>query len=299
MLDPGLISATPATFEHQMHYLAKHYQVVSLEEVLEAVGKRTFFPKRSVLITFDDAYCDFTDYAWPILKRLRLPATIFVPTAYPNQPDRAFWWDRLHCAFSYTSLTELRLEPIGCLSLGTYEERCNVLRRVRNHVKTLAHAEAMALVCAICVKLDSKPNPQKSVLTWEELRQLAKEGVTLGAHTQTHPVLTQLPPEQIREEVIGSQQDLRREIGAVLPVFCYPDGAHNADAIDILNEEGFVLAFTTLDGQNDMRTADYLRLRRTGMTRRTSPTLFRLRLLRPVSYVDMWRHRRKQRRQTN
>ena len=83
-----------------MGYLARHYEVVSLEEVLKAVEKETCLPKRAILITFDDAYCDFTDYAWPILRRLRLSATIFVPTAYPNQPYRGFWWDRLHRAFS-------------------------------------------------------------------------------------------------------------------------------------------------------------------------------------------------------
>ncbi len=84
MLDPGLLSATLASFEQQMCYLTKDYQVVSLEEVLNAVERETCLPSRAVLITFDDAYCDFADYAWSILNRFRLPATIFVPTAYPN-----------------------------------------------------------------------------------------------------------------------------------------------------------------------------------------------------------------------
>ncbi len=296
MLDPRLISATPVTFEQQIRHLAKYYKVVSLEEVLNAVEKGTRLPNRAVLVTFDDAYCDFTDYAWPILKRYRLPATMFVPTAYPDHPDRAFWWDRLYRAFSSTSQIDLDPTPIGPLPLRSPEERRQSLKRLQNHVKTLAHAEAMALVDAICLKLDSRRITQKSVLSWEELRQLAKEGVTLGAHTKTHPILTQLPPKQVREEISSSQQDLKREIGTVLPVFCYPDCAHNEDIVSVLNDEGFVLAFTGLDGHNDMSTAQYLRLRRTSITRRTSPAIFRLRLLHLVSYVDMWRHRNKQRR---
>ena len=74
-LDPRLISTTPAVFDQQMRYLAGHFKVVSLNEVLETLkgGKR--LPDRAVLITFDDAYCDFTDYAWPILKRHKLPVT--------------------------------------------------------------------------------------------------------------------------------------------------------------------------------------------------------------------------------
>jgi peptidoglycan/xylan/chitin deacetylase (PgdA/CDA1 family) len=107
--------------------------------------------------------------------------------------------------------------------------------------------------------------------------------------------LTQISPKQVREETVGSQQDLRREIGSVLPVFCYPNGDHDELVVSILKEEGFVLAFTTLDGQNDLNSANLLRLCRTNITRRTSLPILRLRLLSLVSYLDKWRHRKKQR----
>ena len=93
-LEPRLISTTPAMFAQQMRYLARHYAVVSLEDVLHAVTTGMRLPKRAVLITFDDAYRDVGDIAWPILQRYQLPATLFVPTWYPAQPERALWWDR-------------------------------------------------------------------------------------------------------------------------------------------------------------------------------------------------------------
>jgi peptidoglycan/xylan/chitin deacetylase (PgdA/CDA1 family) len=294
MMDPRMISATPRVFDQQMRYLAKHYQVVSLEAVLEAAEKGTCLPKRAVLITFDDAYFDFTMYAWPILKRLRLPATIFVPTAHPGQPGRAFWWDRIYRALLYTSQTELRSTPIGSLSLGTDEERRKNIRRLQNHLKTIPYLEAMAKVDQICAKLGSKKIIHKSTLSWDELRQLQKEGIALGAHTQTHPILTQISPEQVRQEVVDSQRDLKREIGSVLPVFCYPNGNHNDLIVSILKEEGFVLAFTTLTGQNDLDSSNLnpLCLYRQNITPRTTLPIFRLRLIRLGSYLDMWRHRK-------
>lgn len=291
MLDPRLISATPDTFEQQMRYLAKHYQVVSMEEVLSAVETGTYLPQRAVLITFDDAYYDFTEYPWPILKRFQLPATVFVPTAYPDQPHCAFWGDRLYRAFAYTSETELHEMPLGSLLLGTSAERRQSLKRLHSYLKTIAHAEAMALVDETCTRLGDGQPAQKSVLSWEELRYLAREGVTLGAHTRTHPIMTQLSPEQVREEVIGSQSDLEREIGNALPVFCYPNGTHNDMVVDILRQEGFVMAFTTCDGHNDLYDVDLLRLHRTNITQRTSPFIFRIRLLRWAAHVDAWRHR--------
>jgi peptidoglycan/xylan/chitin deacetylase (PgdA/CDA1 family) len=292
LLDPRLISATPAAFERQMRYLAKHYRVVSVEEVLFAVESGTRLPERAILITFDDAYCDLTQHAWPTLKRLRLPATIFVPTAYPDQPERAFWADRLYRAFFHTPLTQLPSTPMGPLSLNTPAERRHSLRRLHSYLRTIAHTQAVTVIDEICAQLDGSYVVQKSVLSWEELRQLAREGVTLGAHTRTHPMMTQLSPEQIREEIIGSHSDLQREIGGALPIFCYPNGTHNDTVVDILRQEGFVIAFTTLDGHNDLHDTDPLRLRRTNITKRTSPVVFSIRLLRWATYVDAWRHRK-------
>jgi peptidoglycan/xylan/chitin deacetylase (PgdA/CDA1 family) len=289
-LNPRMISATPANFVRQMRYLAKNYHVISMAEVVHAAEKRVRLPRRAVLITFDDAYCDFGEIAWPVLKRFRLPATLFVPTAYPDQPDRSFWWDRLYRAFAYTSRAELKATSLGVLSLVNSETRRQSLRRLQNFVKTIAHAEAMVLVDEICAGLDERPIAQKSVLSWKELRQLAKEGVTICAHTRTHPIMTQLSSEEIRQEISGSRRDLQQEIGEILPIFCYPSGSHDDTVVNILKEEGFTVAFTTLDGHNDMRSADLLRLRRTNLTRRTSLPIFRLRLLRVGACLDTWRH---------
>ena len=293
MLDPRLISATPEIFERQMAYLARDYRVVSIEDVLNAIECGSRLPDKAVLITFDDAYVDFASNAWPILKTYRLPVTVFVPTAYPDQPERAFWWDRLYWAFFHTSKTELAASPIGPLPLETNEARRNGLRKLQIYMKSLAHQQAMALTDEVCSELGIEKTSYKSALSWEELRQLAREGVTLGAHTQTHPILTQLEPGQIRAEVAGSQQDLKREIGKVLPVFCYPNGNCNEVVTNILGEAGFVAAFTMRSGQNDLGSADHLRLCRTSINKRTSPLIFRLRLLPLFGHVDRWRNRNK------
>ena len=291
LLDPRLISTTPAVFEQHMRYVSRHLHAVSMEEVLDAVEVGTPLSDRAVLITFDDGYADFAEYAWPILKEHGLPATLFVSTAYPDRPDRALWWDRLYRALSFTSHTELRSSPIGSLPLRTDEERRHSLRILQNYLKTIPNSEAMAAVDIVCDELGSEQTSLKSVLGWDELRRLAAEGVTLAAHTRTHPILTQLSTEQARQEIAGSQMDLQREIGQVLPVFCYPDGAHDESVVDVLRDEGFVLAFTTLEGRNDLSSTDLLRLNRMHVGKRTSPMVFRLRLSRLGGYLNSWYQR--------
>jgi peptidoglycan/xylan/chitin deacetylase (PgdA/CDA1 family) len=290
-LNPLLISTTPAAFDRQMAYLAQRYTVVSMADVLRAVATDRRLPRRAVLLTFDDAYHDFAASAWPVLKRYRLPVTLFVPTGYPDQPHWAFWSDRLYHALTRTHHTALQYTPWGTLPLQTARQRHASIQRLRHYLYAIPHVDAERWVEALCNQLGQPWVPQHSVLSWDELRQLAREGVTLASHTHTHAVLTQLSPDQIRAEIRAAQHDLQREIGCLLPVFCYPRGAHNETVVRILRDAGYVLAFTTCDGQNDLQSADLLRLRRTDVTRRTAALpIFRLRLTRLGATLDRWRH---------
>jgi peptidoglycan/xylan/chitin deacetylase (PgdA/CDA1 family) len=286
--DPS-ISATPACFAEQMRHVAKHYQAIAMPELLDAIEINVPLPERAVLITFDDAYADFAEIAWPILKQFRLPATVFVPTAYPDHPELTFWWQRLYRAFVNTSRTLLAETPLGPLPLATPDQRQRSLRALIDHVPAIPHEAAMKMVDAVCAQLDEKPANSPSALSWDQLRQLAKEGLTLGSHTRNHPILTQISPLQIREEIRSSQQDLRREIGFALPIFCYPHGDHSDIVSSILRSEGISLAFTTLSGENRLDSADFLRLRRTCVWPRTSMPLFRFRLNRLGLHFDAWR----------
>jgi len=104
--------------------------------------------------------------------------------------------------------------------------------------------------------------------------------------------MTQITPERMREEVQGSLEDLQREIGVCLPIFCYPNGNHNGMAVSCLRQQGIRLAFTTLSGQNKLGSVDPLLLHRTVIMPRTAPVIFCLRLLQLGIRLDAWRERK-------
>ena len=289
-LSPRLISATPDNFREQVAYLARNYDVVSMAEVLDALQHWRRLSPRSVLITFDDAYADFKETAWPILREHRLPATLFVPTAYPDHPDRGFWWDRLWRAIMGTSQSVVRGRQME-VRIASPEERRMGLQTLHTHIKRLPHAQAMAFVDRICEFCVESPTGLRAVLNWDELRELVREGVTLGAHTRTHPILTRMPLWKARMEIRGSQDDLHQQIGKVSPIFCYPNGAYNESILRVMRDEGFLLSLTTEDGFNNLSSADSLRLRRINITPRTTLAIFRLRLLWLGTCANAWRHR--------
>ena len=76
-----------AVFEQQMHWLAANVPVMSLREAVEGLLAGDIKRPWSVVLTFDDAYEDFFTRALPLLRKLSLPATLFVPTEFIDQPD--------------------------------------------------------------------------------------------------------------------------------------------------------------------------------------------------------------------
>jgi peptidoglycan/xylan/chitin deacetylase (PgdA/CDA1 family) len=283
-LYPGLISATPDRFNEQLDMLSEIGHVVSMRQVLDACRGQLELPTRSILITFDDACQDFAELAWPALRARQMPAAVFVPTAYPGQPDRRFWWDRLHVAVWRGKSARIDT-PCGKFKLDSDTKRNRAMRTLRDYVKQLEHERAMQVVDEIAQQQEVAL-PPRSVLGWEQLRTLSREGVTMVPHTQTHPLLTRVSIEHARKEVVGSRDDLIREIGEVLPVFAYPGGEHDQSVIDMLRQEGFELAFSVRRGVNDLKVANPLSLNRFNIGQPTTPQVLRAQLV-----AGWWKHR--------
>lgn len=262
-----------------MRYVAENYEPVSVRDVQLYFDEHRPLPPRAVLITFDDAYRDFAEHAWPILKRYHIPVALFVATGYPDQPGKAFWWDRLYAALEQTRVQKVATPFQNPLLLATPQQRTRAFKQLRTYVKSLPHEEALAWVDSFCAQLEVELPAENPVLGWNDLRRLAAEGVTLGAHTRTHPMLNRLSLQAVREEVAGSLRDLRDQLGDVMPIFAYPGGGLTDAVVNVLRDEGVTLAFTTVRGVNRMQTADRLRLKRINVGRLASLAIIRMQLL--------------------
>lgn len=91
-LPENRIAVSAQTFERQMRFLKKHhYNVLPLESVATLIKERKKIPSKTIAITFDDGYKDNYIYAFPILKKYNLPATIFIITDEVGRADRLSW----------------------------------------------------------------------------------------------------------------------------------------------------------------------------------------------------------------
>lgn len=194
----GELIVDPADFARQMLFLSiyrRRFEVITMNKMIGLIGNRSAVPspqpadgRTRVLITFDDGYRDNYINAFPVLKRYRFPATIFLTTAY----------------------------------IGT----------------------------------DYKKNRYVNVpwkrdyLNEKEIKEMAAGGIEFGAHTRSHPRLSEIKEADARSEITGSYQAASELLGKKDIPFCYPYGDYNEAIKEMVKGAGFSCGFSVKPGIN-------------------------------------------------
>jgi peptidoglycan/xylan/chitin deacetylase (PgdA/CDA1 family) len=259
-------TGTPlALFRRQMEALRQHFKVLPLAELAERARLRDL-PRNGVAVTFDDGYRDNYTNAFPILRDLGLPATIFLTTDAVDG-NALLWHDRVFDAFHRTPKDEARFED-GVLPLGPADRHASlatVLARLRRSSPRDRDRQIESLLQDLGIEPGVPGGWEK--LSWQEAREMASQGVSFGAHTLDHPILTFVSEEEARRQIRESKRRIETELGSEVTMFAYPNGGasdFDRSTQRIVEEEGLSLAVTTVSGANDGATNPYS-LRRTGM----------------------------------
>jgi peptidoglycan/xylan/chitin deacetylase (PgdA/CDA1 family) len=279
--DPLLTSELDArTYRWQMQLLADCFNVLPLHDALQALRERRL-PPRAVCITFDDGYRSAYDFALPILKQLGLPATVFTTTAYLDGGN--MWNDRIIEAVRHLPKGTLDLRDVG---LGQYRldhltHRKHIASELNELAKYLPPTARLDVVERL-EQLVGKPPIPNLMLTRSMIAALSKDGIEIGGHTITHPILSTLDDASAQREIVENKQTLEAITGKPLRLFAYPNGKAGIDFdqrhVRMVKQAGYEAAFTTASGAASPRDNVY-RIPR-GRPWDAAPLMFGLRLLR-------------------
>ncbi len=242
---------TPADFEQQVLYLRRRYQVMPLARLGRAISEGRPLPRNTAVITFDDGYRDNYLHAYPILRKHGVPATIFLATAHIDQ-GHPFWWDRVSCAVLLTTEQRLESDRLGSYDLSSTERRWEAvsamdvrLKQMPDHEKNQAIEEMVRRLAADVPAAMARD----MILTWDDVAEMAGNGITFGSHTVHHPTLIGLPLDQARSEIADSRKRIEEKTGQPCDTFAYPDGREgniSPGIRAILAENGYVCAVYAL-----------------------------------------------------
>jgi peptidoglycan/xylan/chitin deacetylase (PgdA/CDA1 family)/CelD/BcsL family acetyltransferase involved in cellulose biosynthesis len=277
--DPFFPAISTALFEQQMRFVAGHYKVVSLTEMLARLDRGD--PEQLMAITFDDGYRDNYQRAFPVLQRYGLPATIFLTTGVIDSRE-PLWFEQLALALKKTSqgYIELEIDIPRRIWMRTETERLKANARIYRLLRLCPDGERRQWLAEILRKVDVRSDERHGkMLTWSEIRSMQAHGIDFGGHTVTHPFISKLTPEQVTWEAAECKRRIEEEIQAPVAHFAYPSGREEdfgARNKELIRAAGYRAALTTIWGTNHSST-DPMELRRGGPWEGT-PALFAYKL---------------------
>ena len=275
--DPFFPAFTTQLFEQQIRFVARHYKVITLSELLDRLEHGA--PRGSmVAITFDDGYQDNYHYAFPILRKYGLPATIFLTTGSIDN-RQPLWFERLAGALKRThrEFVDVEIDLPRRFWLRTQQERLqangkifSLLRRLPDETRRISYQDLLQ-------RLEAPDDPDRNnkMLTWDQIREMRQNGIEFGGHTVTHPFLSKMSPEGAAWELSESKRRIESELQVPVEHFAYPNGREEDIAPwnkEVLRAAGYRAAVTTIWGVN-CRSTDPLELRR-GQPWETDAALF-------------------------
>jgi peptidoglycan/xylan/chitin deacetylase (PgdA/CDA1 family) len=222
---PFVSGLHPVAFKRQLEYIARYFNVVSVEQLLAHHAAGTLKPYMLAL-TFDDGHSDFYETVWPLLRRYGLPATLYVPTGFIDG-THWLWPDKLRYILLNTRAETIDLPETGRLSLTD----ADVIRSwsvLGDYCLQLGSESRSALLERLAGLLDvavpALPLPPFTPVTWGQLREMVGQGLDVGSHSVSHPILSQLQGGSLTDELLLSARRIKEELGNYPRGICYPNG---------------------------------------------------------------------------
>ncbi len=228
--DDGERRLNVSVLEEQLCYMRRHFNVVSLRDVVLRLRSGMGPEPYTVAVTVDDAYADFGELAYPVFQRHGVPVTIYVVSEFASG-RMWLWWDAIRYILTQARNGHYHLAWLNgsaTVPLSGAVSQENAWFTLAAIGLTLSPGERdryiRHLQQSFSVSLPKTPTKEFAALDWDALRALDPKVVEIGAHTCTHPILSRCDPERVIQEVAGSKKAIEEQLGREVRAFCYPNG---------------------------------------------------------------------------
>jgi len=249
--DPWCMSSVhPDDFDRQMRHLSQNYTLLPLMSLVRMIQAGESFPRRAAVVTFDDGYRDNFTNAFAVLKKYRVPALISLSTGNIDAGE-LFWWDRTSYILWHSTRDAVDLGEFGTYALRNPKSRRASAEKLNARLKLVAEDRKDRVIRALETETRVEvPDGlgQRIVMSWDDVAEMSQHGIDFGAHTASHPNLTQLTEQQAYDEIRRSKRTIEDRLSQPANVFCYPGGYYDSGIVRIVKDIGFACALTTRPG---------------------------------------------------
>ena len=224
------LEVTPEYLENTVKFLRQNnYEIVSLSQAAKILDEG-YKKKKFAVFTFDDGYSDNFIHAYPILKKHRVPFTVYVTTNFPDG-KAVLWWYLLEDLILKETIIEFQLNgqkyKFLCAHLWQKEWAYQEIHRLILNSSSSNLNQRIRQVFEN-YEIDFHKKTSELALTWKQIREMSEDPlVEIGAHTTSHPALNKLTVSAVLKEIEGSRDKIESEINKKVEHFSYPFGTRN------------------------------------------------------------------------
>lgn len=260
---PYLFYLNLEDFEKQLDFFESEYGIISHQEWLDFVRRPDEVPS-GVVLTFDDGLKDHYKFVYPTLKKRNLWGIFYVPTSIFNE-KKMLNVHKVHYIlgkFEGSKVLEVlkRVVREEHFIDGFYSK---LVGELYNNQKMDEESLKVKKIFNYSLKPESKDTVMRLIfeelgiseeavfkdfyVSEDELREMEKDGFTIGAHSKSHNLLTKFSGDELKSEVVGSINELNKILSVDdSETFCFPYGgpdSWNQEVLDYLSKSNIKYCF--------------------------------------------------------
>lgn len=267
-------------FEEQLRFIQKNFQVIRMEDLLEAYEREDFsgLPERPLLLTFDDGYIDHFTVVYPLLKRFGMQGSFF-PNAKAVKEHTLLDVNKIHHILAVAPIHELVSECKK--ALDEYRDRGGELppneqifrelaipnrwdpgevifvkRLLQNYLPEEFRREVATRLFERYIGIREENFARELYMNRDQITCMKQSGMFFGLHGYDHYWLGKLPRKQMQEDVEQALDYFSDVIDKENWVMNYPYGNYNEDVVDYIRSRGCRLGLTVEARDAELMTDD-------------------------------------------
>lgn len=269
----GIKGLEISLFRRQLEFFKENFNVVRMEQVIEAISNNASLPEKALLLTFDDGYIDNYTFVLPLLEEYGFQGSFFIP-GKTFTTHQLLDVNKIHYILASADIKKLIqdvFERMNYYRGNEYNfpsnqelfEEYAIANRFDSKETIFVKRILQAVLPEALRNLISSDLFEKYVgiseellayelyMTSDQIMTMKRHGMFIGIHGYDHYWLGKLPREKMEEDITKALGVMNEFIDKKAWVMNYPYGNYNLDVISFIKEKGACLGLTT-----DVRVAD-------------------------------------------
>lgn len=260
-------------FRQQIEFMKNNFNVVSMEQVIDAVEGKSELPEKAILLTFDDGYVDNYTFALPVLEEYKVQGSFFIP-GKTFTSHQLLDVNKIHYILASADIKKLVVDVKEKMDFyrgqeldfpSTEElwkqyatdERFDgrdvvfVKRILQTVLPEKLRNQISSDLFEKYVGVSEEQLACELYMTEDQIRTLKRHGMFIGCHGYDHYWLGNLSPEQMRQDISMALETIDEFIDRKHWVMNFPYGNYNSDVLNFIKSQGACVGLTT-----DVRIAE-------------------------------------------